>query len=287
MPNPIDLSTGKPTPEISNVEGDDQVVVGRNKRFSINEFRTEIDKNGILQTNRFLVIISLPPALKQLNKEFGNVGNSVHYTDGDDFLVLRCESVVLPGVFFFTNDGIMRHGIGQMEKRPYLPTFSPIRLDFIVDKNARVVKFFHDWTNSIISYNTDYGLSPNRSSGINKPYLLTYPDTYMSPTTRIWVYNQKNEQAFGAKLYTCFPLNTNDVDLNWGSDNAAMKFSIVLQYTHMSQQFVDIDSGDSLKSGEEKGFIENIFNQTGKIIQGEIYSGSERLIVKAFDKIFK
>lgn len=288
MPGPKDLSENKPitTP---NDESDRVVVSARRKRFSINEFRSEIEQNGILQTNRFIVMISLPPGLKSLNREFGNAKNidAATYNEMDNFLVLRCDSVVLPGVFFYTNDGIMRHGIGQMEKRPYLPTFNPVKLDFIVDKNARVVKFFNDWTNSIVPYNTDFGLSPNKTTEINKPYLLNYPDNYMSPTIRIWVYNQQNEQAFGAKLYTCFPLNTTDMDLSWGSDNTAMRFSVTMQYTHMSQQFVEVESNGSLKSNEEKGLLDNIFNQTGKVIQDTIYTGTERIIVKAFDRFFK
>ena len=38
-------------------------------------------------------------------------------------LVMRCESVVIPGVNFFTSDNIRRYGYGPIERRPYLPQF--------------------------------------------------------------------------------------------------------------------------------------------------------------------
>jgi hypothetical protein len=292
-------------------EGDRVIVTAgsRTGKFGINEFRSEINLNGVLQTNRFLVIISMPKGLRALTKEFGSFGNDKFYTDVDDFLIMRCESAQIPGVQFLTQDDIRRHGIGQFEKRPYLPIFNPVRLQFIVDRNAKVVKFFHDWTNAIVGYNTDLGMSPNKDSGLRKPYLLTYPDNYMSPTVRIWVYNPHNIQSFGAKLYTAYPLITSDTDLNWGSENEMMKLSVNMQFTHMSQQFKkdngEVFEADALeafgitaKSNEEvfedslgeynkPSVLGSIYNQTEKIIQGEIYSGVERNITKIFDRIFK
>lgn len=302
-----------PTVPTTNPEEEQDVVTingGRSGKFGINEFRSEINLNGILQTNRFLVMISMPPGLRELSKEFGGPNEfGDRYTDADDFLIMRCESVVIPGVQFATEDNIRRHGIGQIEKRPYLPVFNPVRLQFIVDRNAKVIKFFHDWTNAIVGYNTDLGMSPKPDSGVRKPYLLRYPDNYMSPTIRIWVYNPHNIQSFGAKLYTAYPIITSDINLNWGSENEAMKFDVVMQYTHMSQQF-KTDNGeefepeamerfgitaksreevfnDSLNEYKKPSLLDSIYSQTEQIIQGEIYSSAERQITKAFDRIFK
>lgn len=293
----------------------DRIVVTGNQRggrFGINEFRSEINLNGILQPNRFLVVFSMPRGLRTLEQEFGKPATDGMYADGQDFLIMRCESAVIPGVNFFTNDDIRRYGIGQIEKRPYLPTFNPIRLQFVVDRNARVIKFFEDWCNGIVNYNTDLGMSPAQTfngEGVKKPYLLKYKDAFISPTVRIWVYNPHSIQTLGVKLYDAYPLATSDIDLNWGDENSAMKYSVVLQFTHKSMQFTNHNGDpfefsalerfgitpksdsevidDSLNEYKNPSLLGSIFKQTEQIIQGEIYSGAERAITKAFDKIFK
>ena len=293
----------------SNQE-DRVVVTGRESRFGIAEARSELKLNGILQPNRFIVILSLPPGIKAL-ADYTAIKDGDYikdnHPDSDNFISLRCENVQIPGVNFFTNDDIRRYGIGQIEKRPYLPTFNPVRLQLVVDRNAKVLSFFNNWTNGIVNYNTDLGMSPAGKQ--YKPYLLKYRDQFMAPTIRIWIYDQTNLTSFGIKLYDAYPLQTSDIDLNWGNDNEAMRFSVVMQYSHMSMQFsnangeafdkearerfgiVPKDSSeivdDSMLEYKKPSLLNNIFDTTGKMIQGAIYSGAERTIVKAFDKIFK
>lgn len=227
-------------------ENRDRVV--KTTRFGIEQFRSEIAKNGILQTNRFLVIISLPYTMRTEKNEKNDV---------NDTLIMRCWQAVVPGVNMFTFDDVRRHGIGQIEKRPYLPTFNPAKLDFIVDQNSEVLKFFDTWCNKVVNHNTDLGLQTVDEKGnYGRPYLLKYPDEYMSPTVRIWVYDQKNDQTIGVKLYDVFPLITSDIDLNWSSQNEPMQFSVNLQFTHMSKQFFKEpqnkgDQKHTLKSKEE------------------------------------
>jgi hypothetical protein len=303
------LRSGQPTTLPLEETTDRVVVTGRPSRFGIDEARAELNLNGILQSNRFIVMLSLPPGVDGL-AEYSAINDPEYvkdnHLDADNFISLRCENVQIPGVNFFTNDDVRRYGIGQIEKRPYLPTFNPIRLQFVVDRNAKVLSFFNTWTNAIVNYNTDLGFSPRGRK--YKPYLLTYRDTYMSPTIRIWIYDQTNLNAFGIKLYDAFPIQTADIDLSWGNDNEAMRYSVVMQYSHMSMQFTSMgkildaeakerygispkSSSDIIDAGlleyKKPDLLSSILDTTGKLIQGEIYSGAERQISKAFDRIFK
>jgi len=267
-------------------------------RFDISEFRSEIKLNGVLQNNRFVMIMSMPKNVKKLDPYIENTRRNT--VDNDNFITLRCDAVTIPGVNFFTNDNIRRYGFGQIEKRPYLPTFNPITLSFIVDKNARVLNFFNDWANSIVYHDTDFGVSSPSLDYSTKPYLLRYSDDFMSKIIRVWVYDHSNAMSFGIKLYDCFPLTTSDIDLDWGSQNQIINMKVVMQFSHMSMQFVNHAEGDpsspkgssevyddSINQNKRPSLINSILDQTGKLVQGEIYSGAERYINKTFDKIFK
>lgn len=281
-------------------------------RFDISEFRSEIKLNGVLQNNRFVMVMAMPKGIDKLSKYSAvsaenNDNNSKRKTlvDNDNFITLRCDTVTVPGVNFFTNDNIRRYGFGQIEKRPYLPTFNPITLSFIVDRNAKVISFFNDWANNIVDHDTDFGVSPAGVTGVNngynsRPYLLRYSDDFMSKVIRVWVYDHSNAVSFGIKLYDCFPLTTSDIDLDWGSQNQIINMKVVMQFSHMSMQFVNHVEGDpsspkgssevyddSINENKRPSLINSILDQTGKLVQGEIYSGAERYINKTFDKIFK
>ena len=312
IPNPFNIpmlsTTPDPTPTVAQPAEDttDRVTVsGRASRFSLDEARTELKLNGILQPNRFIVIFSLPKGIKEM-ADYTAIKNAQYlqdnHADSDNFLSLRCESVQIPGVNFFTNDEVRRYGFGQIERRPYLPTFNPLTLQFVVDRNAKVIDFFNKWTNGIVNYNTDFGMSPGSKK--YKPYLLKYRDQFMSPTMRIWIYDETNLTSFGVKLYDAYPLTTGNIDLNWGQSNEAMKYSVVMQYSHMSMQFSRNDAearakfgttpksssevlDDVIAENKQPDLMNSIFDITGKMIEGEIYSGAERVITKAFDRIFK
>lgn len=287
-------------------EEDKVVVTGRPARFSLDEARSELKLNGILPTNRFIVIFSLPAGIKEMAdyQSLTENGEGYNHADSDNFLSLRCEGVQIPGVNFFTNDEIRRYGIGQTEKRPYIPTFNAITLLFNVDRNAKVINFFNKWTNGIINYNTDFGMNPAAGKKY-KPYLLKYRDHFMSPTVRIWVYDESNLNSFGIKLYEAYPQQTGDINLNWGNNNDMMRYSVLLQFSHMTMQFSNRDAlvrkerfgttpksasevlNDSIAENKKPDLLNRIFDITGKMVHGEIYSGAERIISKSFDSIFK
>ena len=61
---------------------------------SINKFRSEIEKKGILRNNRFQVSFSPPGEGQYLKNYFGEADR--------EQITLRCEAVQMPGVAFAT-----------------------------------------------------------------------------------------------------------------------------------------------------------------------------------------
>jgi hypothetical protein len=196
---------------------DELTVTARQRTFNINQFRSEIQEGGTLPQNRFLVIFSKPNSLSEFK--------------GVDYLTMRCDSASIPGINFFTSQ-TNRYGYGQIERRPYLPTFNPITLTFIVDRASSVIGFFNQWTNSIVNYDISGGIYKPSSSGI-MPYHMTYKDDYISRQMQIYVYDHFNEKQIKVTLYDAYPLSTSDTALSWTESSDVLKYSISLQYTHM------------------------------------------------------
>jgi hypothetical protein len=236
------------------------VTASKSRSFNINQFRTEIVNSGVLPTNRFLVIFTPPKSL----------GTS-------DTLTLRCENATIPGVNFFTSQSI-RYGYGQIERRPYLPTFNSITLSFIVDTRSTIIDYFNLWTNSIVNYNVSQGMY----SGSPSPYVMSYKDDYISKQMQIYVYDYENKRQIKVTLYDAYPLSTTDVSLGWGQENEVMKYSVSLQYTHMTMEAsqpiettmptevgkVKSITGEEFNKSIQKSLkdVTNVFDQTKKDI---------------------
>lgn len=177
---------------------------------NINDFRSEINNGGVLKTNRFMVNFSAPPILGKVNTQ--------------PFL-LRCESVQWPGVTFTTMDAPPRAGYGAGEVIPFAPIFQDVNLTFVVDKNSNLHEFFFGWTNSIINLKSigqkNYG---------GGAYQVGYKNDYCTDIN-IDVYRENGDVSMTANLFRAFPRSMPSFDLNWGSNDEALKINIEFTYT--------------------------------------------------------
>jgi len=187
------------------------------KRFGISNFRSEIQKNGVLQNNSFVCTFAVPKGLKKENM---------------DDITLRCETITIPGQNFFTQD-VKRYGYGQIEKKPYLPTFTPMRMVFLVDRQASIIKFFNDWTNLMVPHNVE----TQGTTTQDQLYLVGYKDQYICPVLQINVYNEFDVRAMVCKVFDCFPITVSDFDTSWYSQNDPIRLSVTMQFLHSSKEF--------------------------------------------------
>ena len=192
--------------------------------FEISKFRTEIDTRGILKTNRFLVKFGVPESLG---------GPSGQYGSKSEMLSLRCDSVQWPGVSFMTMDTPPRAGYGATELIPYAPIFEDITLNFVVDKKSETHKFFFNWMNSIVNLQSQ-GQSRLSVSRGPSAFEVGYKNKY-STDIEITMYRETgvgdDHAVMTAKLYRAFPKALPSFELNWGSENEALRMNVPFAYS--------------------------------------------------------
>ena len=183
---------------------------------NIKDFRSEINNNGVLKTNRFFVTFKAP----------NSIGGAKTKTD---LISLRCEAVQWPGVSFTSMDTPPRVGYGASEVIPVAPIFQDVNLTFLVDKNSNLHRFFFNWTNSIINLESrgqsNYGGRTGRPA-----YEVGYKNDYVTDIN-IDVYRENGETAMTATLFRAFPRSLPSFDLNWANNDEALKISVEFTYT--------------------------------------------------------
>jgi hypothetical protein len=191
--------------------------------FNIRDFRSSVNNQGILKTNRYMVSFKAP------NYLLGKYPKT-------DLMTIRCENVSIPGFDFASADGPPRMGYGAIEKHPYVPGFSGMSLTFLMDSKSAIYNFFYDWTMNIVNFNGKGGT--NYRNGKWKPYEVGYKDNYKTDLN-ISVYNgAKNEgsskvagdEILSLMIYSAFPLGMPSIPLSWESTEL-MRITVPFSYT--------------------------------------------------------
>jgi hypothetical protein len=224
--------------------------------FNISKFTTEINKKGVLTTNRFLVTFGFPQ-----NHYLRNIDEKAFLnTDDQKSITLRCEAVQFPGMSFATADIAPRAGYGPQESNPYGVIYDDVTLVFIVDAKSKIHDFFYSWVNSIVNFNAK-GQGFNITGGpLNSyAYEVGYKDNYVS-TISIDVFEEiksnEREDASGtsvpfegagvksmtAKMYRAFPKMLTPIDLNWGNEGY-VKFAVPFTYTDFNVEYYSKKEG--------------------------------------------
>jgi len=234
--DPINKKAISTQQEIQNLKSVPNPNIAQKTSFDIQNFRTEINENSILPTNRFLVVMPRPLI-------FANDPMTNQYFDlRNEFLTLRCENVVLPGMSF-NNMDIFRYGYGVREQRPYGVKFDSIALTFVVDRETKVIDYFNKWTNHIINYDVSKGMAP---AGGNMPFELTYKDDYICKQMQIYVYDYNNNRKTKVTLFDAYPESTNPINLDSGNGDM-MKFTTTIKYTYLT---IETSADDTATKGK-------------------------------------
>lgn len=134
--------------------------------------------------------------------------------DGADInlLAYRCEVAQLPGRHLST---IEQKSYGPFEKFPFHTSYGDIDLTFILDGDMGIKNFFDAWV--------DY-INPVDNNNVS------YKDSY---TTDIVInqYDVSNEKTYSVTLVSAFPMNVNQLDLDWSSDGHH-KLTVTFAYTY-------------------------------------------------------
>jgi hypothetical protein len=168
---------------------------------SISEFRASFNTD-VAKVSRFDVTIPVPLALRT--------------TIDSRQLTFRCEKAEMPGRTFMTAE--KKIGSAPVEKFPYQTTYNEMTLDFIVSDDMKEKIFFDSWMD-LINPTTDY----------NFQYKTNY-----SVDMSINQYDVTNKPTYTATLIEAFPMQINQLDLDWTSDNYH-RLSVTFAYTNWQE----------------------------------------------------
>lgn len=227
--------------------------------FNISGFRSSIEKNGVLRSNRFIAFFNLPEYLQEQRGQYG-------YEDG--LISLRCETAQLPGLNLTTIDQ-PRIGWGPTEGMPHNLTYSEITLTFLMDAQSKIHRLFYDWMNTIVNFQGSRGqsaLDKTWNVGSNQAYayevgykdkyttdlLVTVYDNYGSPTELPegapgYASEYGNNPVMNVRMFKAYPKSIPNIDLSWGANDELIRLSIPFGFTDFTVDYPV--SGTSFNTG--------------------------------------
>ena len=193
--------------------------------FNISKFRGQVaSADNVLPMHSFLVVFS----------PMTWVPNSAIRDGVDSLLTMRCENAVLPTLNLLQEQNVRRYGFGPVENVAYGVNVGDFTLQFIVDKQARVIDFFEAWMNKIVNRDSFGGANINNNVGDGKtPYEVAYKDTYACPSVNVFVYDRAQNTVIEYNIYDVFPTGIQSMNFSWSEENSLMKLNVTFSFTDL------------------------------------------------------
>lgn len=206
--------------------------------FSLSEFRSSINNNGVARTNSYNVNFSTPLTLQNAGYDTRDIS-------------LRCQYVELPEIDLLTLPYYPRV-IGGGERRVVgLNQYKVIRMEFIVDRNMNLVNFFNAWLQSIVNI-YDSG-TYTAIANDQLPYEVAYRDEYAT-TIDINVYPNGPDMfdlaPYTFKLLKAYPINSGNISLRYDNQNNYMVLPIGFTYESIIAPGLNTGSANDINERE-------------------------------------
>lgn len=186
-------------------------------KFSIQEFKSALSSyDGLLKNNLFLCQIMPPRTMAGASAKD---------------IILFCDQATIPAVRFSTDEGIVRNGYGPAEHMPYKPQFTELQLSFYGDGRGMIHTFFQEWINSIVNFDLRNGYEAFSQRTGMSPFEVNYKEDY-STQIQVVAYNDTQNNIIEVEMFEAFPINIDDIQLNWGSNDEIMKINVRFAYTY-------------------------------------------------------
>lgn len=165
--------------------------------FSLQQFKSEVNRRGLAKPNRFEIAIYMPAA--------AGVNSQI--------VSLFCESTNLP-----------QQTVNVKQQRIYGPAYQKpfgidyggdgINMTFLLDREMKIKTFFDNWINRIIN--------PTE-------YYVYYENTYTS-TIYVDQLDEKDNVTYSVKLENAFPRSLSMLELNNTAQNQVHKLNVTFAY---------------------------------------------------------
>lgn len=145
---------------------------------------------------------------------------------------LLCYTASLPTSSLAAAEVINYTGIS--EKFAHTRLYTPITLEFYVDKKYKTVKFLEHWIDFIASgSHNNLGLSgenPQINQNITNYFIrMQYPQYYKTNTTKIFKFDRDYKNFLEYNFVGLFPMNFSSIQVSYNSSNV-LTASMTFQY---------------------------------------------------------
>ena len=208
--------------------------------FSINEFKSNVLKNGVMRGNLYLVELSFP----------GYPQSLMYFT----------ESVNIPAMDFAVQN-IHRYGYGPSESVPYLPVFQNLSITFMVEASQENILVTGLRRMNTISPFQNY-TTMTATSGINgspvsaqgkaipvqaTPYEVAYKKDFEFDI-KVYVYNEQQDAILIYVFKQCYARQIGSLRLAWGDTDTYLKADVTFAFTDFSMESTTNPISDALGS---------------------------------------
>jgi len=223
-----------------NYTNNDIVVDASKPRyFGVNNFRSEINKRGVVSPNKFLV--TMAPFTSNVASNL-----NAYMRDNQKAITLRCDSAILPAINVMTSKPHMRFGYGPTEEYAHGVSFDQLSCSYIIDKRARMSRFFYDWLSLVVNYQSKGGADMEnytayaaadktgqvkRVDAIYDPYEVGYKDDYSNSKMSVYVYDDSLNTVMEYKIYDVFPKLITGMPLSWEMRDSFIKLNVTYSFT--------------------------------------------------------
>jgi len=167
--------------------------------FNIQEFQAQIGRNGYGVTNLFTVEITAAPATGFSQRD----------------LVFYARAATLPE-FDITTEDIAHTGFGSATRVPTGMQFPVLPITFMVDKDHRIMSFFHDWTRKIVNYDRTGG--PSGAANGLRPFEINYKSDYQG-ALRVTLFSRFNgSDSYIYEFSGAYPISVGNITTAWDSE---------------------------------------------------------------------
>lgn len=166
----------------------------------INEFISLVRTEGLARSNRFVVYIYPPFAIQ----------SSVP----DTKLRFYCDSVTMPGLNFLSNPVT---SYGEMREVVYNRSYEPVILEFMLDQDMDIKRYFDDWQNLIIN---------------PQSRMVNYYQNYIG-TVEIYQLGADDVETtkYAIKLHEAYPKSIAPISYSYDAKGVT-KLSVSLEYKY-------------------------------------------------------
>jgi hypothetical protein len=198
----------------------------------LSEFVSQIRNKNIARPNLYYVKI-VPPKGNAFNAENSNL------------VSMWCSNASTPQVSIMTNDDYVE--AGTRRKYAYEYDYQNLVLQFYIDQDFDIKKFFDDWMYAIVPHHRNFN----------------FPADYTSNSLSLFIINQEDKKTYEYKYLNIYPKTIQQIDLSYSNANQPATFSVEFVYetfyyiSHKNGKIISSEPSLETESVTRRSEVEN------------------------------